>query len=196
MRILPLLFSLCCSQLLAQTAECRGAQCLIAVKTARGTRCGASDSMEMDVRNASSSLYLLGYVIFLTPSGTQNEATGLLAPGGKANVYVCHALGVPTFAANTNIDKTVLRYPETKVRDPSGLVVRECDTDPDGRVRLCKDENSECQDKVTARCEGLKTCLEPGFAACENTQTQCLARIRRCADGQICAAGACVPIPR
>jgi hypothetical protein len=149
----------------------------------------------MEVRNASNSLFLLGYVIFLTPTGTQNESTGLLPPGGKANVYVCHALGTPSFAANTGADKNVLRYPDTRVRDRSGLLVRECDTDPDGRLQLCKDDKSECEDKVYARCEGDKSCIASGSAVCESTHTQCKARIRRCGDGQICAAGACVAIP-
>jgi hypothetical protein len=152
--------------------------------------------MEVEVRNVSDSLYLLGYAIFLTPNGTQNEATGLLAPGAKTNVYVCHTLGAPTFAANTNADKSVLQYPDTKVRDASGLIVRECDSDPDGRVQLCKDEKSECEDKVYAKCEGLKNCVESGSSVCETTEAKCVARIRRCAGGRICAAGACVTIPR
>jgi hypothetical protein len=191
-----LLLGVCSIQLLGQNSHCRGADCLVASKTIRGTHCGASDSLEVQVRNASDSQYLLGYVIFLTPNGTQNESTGLLAPGAKANVYVCHALGTPTFAANMNADKTALRYPDTKVRDPSGLVVRECDSDPERRVQLCKDEKGECEDKVYAKCEGLKSCVESGSSVCENTETKCVARIRRCASGQICAAGACVAIPR
>ncbi len=209
MRIRLLLFGLCCFRLLAEDAACNGAACLSVVKVKHGTRCAARDSMEMDLKNVSGSLYLRGYVIFLTPEGTQNEATGLLGPGDTANVYACHVLGTPTKIANTGMDKAVLRYPDTKVRDISGLVIRECDPSPDRLVQECLEEKSECEEKVAPVCERTagspedsankekyKSCVAEGKATCETERAQCVARIRRCASGQVCGAGACVPIPR
>lgn len=206
MPIRLLLLVLYCYPLAAQNSKCAGAGCLAIVRVKHGTRCGAADSLEMDVQNVSGSLYLLGYVIFLTPSGTANESTGLLAPGDTTNVYVCHALGGPTIRANTGFDKDALRYPDTKVRDTSGLVIRECDEDPDALAQTCADQQAECERNIDAWCEQTlgkdstpeksKACAESRAAFCKNTKTECVARIRRCLSGQICAAGACVAIPR
>lgn len=197
MRLLTiLLLCLGCDRALAQDPKCAGKDCLVSVKTSHGARCGAPDSMEMDVKNVSDSLYLRGYVVFLTPTGTQNEATGLLAPGETANVYACHVLGTPSFLANTSPDKNTIRYPDTKVRDSSGLVMRECDSDPDDRVQICRNQNSECKDNADPWCaaqqEKSTSCVASRIASCDLTQTRCMARIRRCEKGQVCAAGVCV----
>ena len=101
--------------------KCFGSNCLAMSKIRHGTRCGAHDSIELDVQNVSDSQYLRGYVVFNTPTGPLRVSTGLLKPGQKGNVYTCHASGEPSAIANTGDDQGHLPYPDGSDRKPADL---------------------------------------------------------------------------
>jgi hypothetical protein len=96
---------------LAQS-NCSGNDCLVITNIRHGTRCGAHDSLEFDIRNVSGSMYLLGYVDFDAAEGHWQIPTGLMKPGAvQQNIYHCHASGTPSARVNTGTDPNHLSYP-------------------------------------------------------------------------------------
>ncbi|HLJ87087.1 MAG TPA: hypothetical protein VKZ53_09700 [Candidatus Angelobacter sp.] len=93
--------------------NCQGSACLAIYNVQTGTRCRTTDSIQVDIANESSTLYLRGYVVFDTPTGKVYSPTGELAPGQKMEgvKYVCHGSGTPTALANTSSDRNNLKYP-------------------------------------------------------------------------------------
>jgi len=95
-------------------AYCAGSECLEISNVRHGTRCGTSDSIEVDIHNGSPA-YLRGYVVFTSPAGKKTFApTGLMPPGKwfRSVEYTCHGIGNPYGIANTG-DMSV-RYPPQK----------------------------------------------------------------------------------
>jgi hypothetical protein len=93
-------------------SNCSGNDCLAITNIRHGTRCGAHDSIEFDIRNVSGSMYLLGYVEFDAAEGHWQIPTGLMKPGAvQQNIYHCHASGTPSARVNTGTDPNRLSYP-------------------------------------------------------------------------------------
>ena len=60
----------------------------------RGTRCGKTTSVEVDITNTSPS-NMRGYVFFQKLDGTWawGDPTGMLKPGEKVTKYICEGTG-------------------------------------------------------------------------------------------------------
>jgi hypothetical protein len=86
-----------------QSVPCDSCLQITAVRV--GTRCGTSNSMEVDVVN-TANLPLRGYVVFQTASGKSYEPTGLLQPGeeNEGTQFVCRATGRPYAIAQIGAD--------------------------------------------------------------------------------------------
>lgn len=199
----------------AQNSTCTGADCLRVLRIRHGTKCGLPESVEVDVQNVSSSLYLRGYVTFKTPKGPIQEATGLVPPGRRENFYVCSGMGEPTIRANTAPDNNVRypsRRPETTLDDSissgqSALVFCNCDEDPADSERKCNVAKLECNQNVFAICRSLARvegtpgtiayqqsydpCVKEGMFNCSGKRSQCLTAIRRCPVNQVCNGCTC-----
>ena len=191
--------------LTGQDPKCAGAACLAVSNVRHGTRCGARDSLELDVQNISTSLYLRGFVVFATPAGPFPERTGLLKHGEKVNLYVCHASGSYSLQANTGPDEGHSPYPSGKPQ--SGLVFCECDANPNDREHSCNVDKLNCNANVRARCEleakskggrdtadygkAYDACTAKGIESCALKQSGCLGLIRRCPISQVCSGCVC-----
>ena len=172
----------------------------------QGTRCGTVDSIEADIQNVSTTLYLRGYVIYDTLDGRVFDRTGLMKPGQKGNSFACHAAGAPTALAETRTDKDHLNYPPQPWPHASGLALSTCDPNPDALEHACNVRKLECDENSPQWCDQIakvqgqpdtdaykraySACLDDRMASCEASQSECLAKITRFLNGEACIGGA------
>lgn len=92
----------------AQLPECTGVECVKVISVKYGTRCGNKpNSVSVDIQNASSTMYMMGYAVFATSTGPLRVVTGYVAPGATMNLYNCDSTAAPTFDVNTGPKDTV-----------------------------------------------------------------------------------------
>jgi hypothetical protein len=147
--------------------------------------------------------------------GTGMSASEVKAVGGL-RAYACPA----GYAAFDTADKLI----NTKVVDKyacrnisgkrTSLVFPTCDVSPDDHEQVCHATKLRCNTNIYDWCgvkfgkEGTEQnrdnrpafdrCVSSGLAECATSQSECMAKIRRCGTGQTCDARTevCVAAPR
>jgi hypothetical protein len=147
--------------------------------------------------------------------GTAMSANEVAAVGGL-KAYACPA----NYAAVDSADKLIIvkvveKYAcKNTTGKRTSFVYPTCDVSPDDREQACHEKKLSCNKNVYDWCglefgkEGTEknrvnkpkydSCINSQVAECATSQTQCVAKVRRCGSGQTCDARTevCVAAPQ